>query len=185
MVVTTATIGTTGLALAWSVDTAPANSGDRTTGATTAALEIAREKSGIRAAPPVHRSNDASDRCAAHGRTCNRFPNHSDHGAGRRGWLGHRDCPGCVSGAGGRATRRCRAGRRGSGSRRRESRCCAGARAGSRPCRDASSSSSSSAASDRHDRCVGRRMSQTTVGIRPRDSPCHGVGCGDPRCPRL
>ena len=47
VVVTAATIGTTGLALAWSVDTAPVTTGARTAVAATVALEIAREKSGI------------------------------------------------------------------------------------------------------------------------------------------
>ena len=58
-VVTAATIGTTGLALVWSADTAPTNTGARTAAATTAALEIAREKSGI---DQLHRSIAATMR---------------------------------------------------------------------------------------------------------------------------
>ncbi len=57
LVVTAATVGTTGLALVWSIDTAPVTPGSRSAASSAVALEIAREKSGI---AQLHRSITAT-----------------------------------------------------------------------------------------------------------------------------
>ncbi len=59
LVVTAATVGTTGLALAWSAGTAPVTSGSGSAATSAVALEIAREKTGI---AQLHRSIAATMR---------------------------------------------------------------------------------------------------------------------------